>query len=91
MLPHLLTNFEIQKYYQNKSKFNGVYLRNSLSKIKDELFIKNLDEYESIGIHWMTFQVNDNNVIYFDSFVIGNIPKEIKKSIGRTLQRIFIG
>ena len=91
MLPHLLTNFEIQKYYQNKSKFNGVYLRNSLSKIKDELFIKNLDEYESIGIHWMTFQFNDNNVIYFDSFVIGNIPKEIKKSIGRTLQRIFIG
>ena len=77
MLPHLLTNFEIQKYYQNKSKFNGVYLRNSLSKIKDELFIKNLDEYESIGTHWMTFQVNDNNVIYFDSFVIGNIPKEI--------------
>ena len=55
MLPHLLTNFEIQKYYQNKSKFNGVYLRNGLSKIKDELFIKNLDEYESIGTHWMTF------------------------------------
>ena len=55
MLPHLLTNFEIQKYYQNKSKFNGVYLRNSLSKIKDELFIKNLDEYESIGTHWMNF------------------------------------
>ena len=22
---HLLTNFEIQKYYQNESRFNGVY------------------------------------------------------------------
>ena len=28
MLPHPFTNFEIQKYYQNKPKFNGVYSRN---------------------------------------------------------------
>ena len=35
ILPHLLTNFEIQKYYQNESKFNGVYSRNNLPKIKD--------------------------------------------------------
>ena len=26
-------NFEIQKYYQNKPKFNGLYSRNNLSKI----------------------------------------------------------
>ena len=31
---HPLTNFEIQKYYQNEPKFNGVYSRNNLSKIK---------------------------------------------------------
>ena len=34
MPPHPLTNFETQKYYQNEPKFNGVYSRNSLSKIK---------------------------------------------------------
>ena len=34
MLPHSLTNFEIQKYYQNEAKFNGVYSRNNLPKIK---------------------------------------------------------
>ena len=33
MPPHLLTNFEIQKYYENKPKFNDVYSRNSLFKI----------------------------------------------------------
>ena len=44
MLPYPLTNFEIQKYYQNKSKFNGVYLRNNLPKIKDGIYITNLDE-----------------------------------------------
>ena len=33
---HPLTNFEIQKYYQNESRFNGVYSRdNSSVKIKD--------------------------------------------------------
>ena len=35
MLSHLLSNFEIQKYYQNEPKFNGVYSRNDLPKIKD--------------------------------------------------------
>ena len=34
MLPHLLTKFEIQKYYQNEPKFNGVYSRNNLPKVK---------------------------------------------------------
>ena len=35
MLPHPLTNFEIQNYCQNEPKFNRVYSRNNLSKIKD--------------------------------------------------------
>ena len=32
MLHHPLTNFEIQMYYQNEAKFNGVYSRNDLPK-----------------------------------------------------------
>ena len=43
MLPHPLTNFEIQRYYQNESRFNGVYSRN---KIKDGTYVINLDEYD---------------------------------------------
>ena len=35
MPSHPLTNFEIQKHYQNESKFEGVYLRNNLPKMKD--------------------------------------------------------
>ena len=35
MPSHPLTNFEIQRYYQNEPKFNGVYSRNKLPKIKD--------------------------------------------------------
>ena len=32
MLPHTLTNFEIQKYYENEQRFNGVYSRNNIPK-----------------------------------------------------------
>ena len=36
MMPHPLTNFEIQKYYQNEHRLNGVYSRNNLpEKTKD--------------------------------------------------------
>ena len=60
--PHPLTNFEIQKYYQNELKFNGVYLRNNLSKIKDGAYIINLDEYESIVTYWIALYVDAENV-----------------------------
>ena len=46
MPPHPLTHFEIQKYYQNELKFNDVYTRNILPKIKHGAYIKNLDKYE---------------------------------------------
>ena len=32
---HLVTNFEIQKYYQNELKFNGVYSSNNLLKYRE--------------------------------------------------------
>ena len=48
MLLHPLTNFEILKYYQNEAKFNGVYSRNNLLKIKHGAHVVNLDEFELI-------------------------------------------
>ena len=56
MLPHPLTNFELQKYYQNKSTFNVVYSRNNLSLIKNGAYIVTLDEYESVGIYWIAYR-----------------------------------
>ena len=74
--PDPLTNFEIQKYYKNEPKFNGVYSRNNFSKIKYVAYLINLDEYESIGIHSVALYLNDDNVTYFDSFRVKYIPKE---------------
>ena len=83
MPPHPLTNFEIQKYYQNELRFNGVYSRDNLpNKIKDGAYVINLDEYSDIGTHWVSLYMNNNGVTYFDSFGVEHIPKEIKKSIG---------
>ena len=82
MPPQPLTNFEIQKYYQNESRFKGGYSRDNLTEIKDEAYIVNLDECPDIGTHWVA---NNHNVIYFDSFGAEHIPKEIKTSINRPL------
>ena len=46
---HPLTNFQIQKYYQNEPKFNGAYSRSNLHKIKEGVKVINVDEHESIG------------------------------------------
>ena len=46
MLPHPLTNYEIQRYYQIDTKFNDDYLRRNLPKMEDRAFVINLDEYK---------------------------------------------
>ena len=81
MLPDLLINFEIQRYYQNEPKFNGVYSRINLPRIKDETYVISLDEFKSIGTHWIALYVNANNLIYFDSFGLEHIPEELKKFV----------
>ena len=81
MPPHPLTNFEILKYYQNESRFNGVYSRDNLQKIKDEAYMINLDEYSDIGTYWVALYVQNNDVTYFDSFGVEHISKEIKTFI----------
>ena len=78
MPSHPLTNFEIQKCYQNESRFNGVYSRDNLTEIKDGAYVINLDEYSDNGTQWVALYVNNNNVTYFDSFEVEHIPKEVK-------------
>ena len=49
MLPHTLTNLEMQKYYQKETKFKGDYSQGNLPKtMKDGVYIENLNEFRSI-------------------------------------------
>ena len=64
MPPHPLTNFEIQKYYQNEPKFNGVYSGNNLpKKKKDGAYVMNLDEYVDVGKQWNALFCNKNEIV----------------------------
>ena len=79
----------IQKYYQNESKFNAFYSRDNLpDKVKDGAYVINLNEYSDIGTHWIALYALTNNVTYFDSIGVEQIPKEIKKFTERFLINI---
>ena len=91
---HPLTNFEIQEYYQNEVRFNGVFSRDNLpnnnirskelgSSVKNGAYVVNLDEYHDTGTHWIALYVNNKIVTYFDSFGVEHIPKEIMNFISR--------
>ena len=77
MSPHRLTNFEIQKYYENEPRFNGVFSRDNLpKKIKDGVYVINLDEYADTGTHWIVLFCKKNKIVYFDNFGVEHIPEE---------------
>ena len=79
MPPHHLINFEMKRYYQNELKLNGVYSRNNFPKIKDGEYVINLDEYISIGNHWVAINVKNDVATYFDGFGVEYIRRDIKK------------
>ena len=79
---HPLTNFEITEYYKNEPRFNGVYSKNNLPKtIKKGVYAINLNEYENTGTRWVALIVKPKYTVYFDSFGVEHIPKEINKFI----------
>ena len=83
MTPHPLTNFEIQRYYQNEPRFDGLFSRTKLPrKINDGACVINLDKYADTGTHWIALFCNRNEIVYFNSFGVEHVPEEIKEFIG---------
>ena len=86
MPAHPLKKFEIQRYYQNEPRFNGVFSRNNLpKKIKDGAYVTNLEEYADVGTHFVTeMKLFISTVLVLNMFLkkfIGN--KNIKANIFR--------
>ena len=50
--------------------------------IKNGACVINLDKYADVGTHWIALYAKNNEVIYFDSFRVEHIPKEVKNFIG---------
>ena len=59
-----------------------MYSRNNLPKLKKGAYLINLDHSKNTGTHWVVIFVKYNEVIYFDSFGVEYIPKEIIERIG---------
>ena len=85
--PHPLTNFEIQKYYQNEARFNGIYSRDNLpNKIKYGAYVINLDEYSDIGTHWIALRLLTLIVLELNTF-----QKLLRNSLViKTYKNIFL-
>ena len=80
MPPHPLTNFQIQKCYQNEPRFNGVFSRDKLpEKIKGRAYVINLDEYTDVGTHWIALFCRRSEFVYVDSFGVEHVLKKLKE------------
>ena len=83
MPPHPLANFEIREYCENEPRFNGVFATDNLPKtIQNGAYVINLNEYADVGTHWIALYSKNNEDVYFDSFGVEHVPKEIKRFIG---------
>ena len=60
MPPHPLTKFEIQDYFKDEPRFNGVYSRDNLPSIQRGAYIINLDHSKNTGTHWVAVFVKSN-------------------------------
>ena len=66
---------------KNEKRFNGVFSRNNLPKLKKGAYVINLDHSKNTGTHWVVMFVKSNEVIYSDSFGVEYIPKKIRERI----------
>ena len=86
MLLHPLSYLVIQRRYQNKSRFAGVYSKNSLPKVKDGLYVKHLDKCNKFDTHLVAVFVQSDAThakgtvaIYFEILINLVLKKEIFK------------
>ena len=54
--------------------------RNNLPIVKNGVHVVNVDEYKSIGTHWISLHVNAENVRYFYSLGVNIFQKKLKNS-----------
>ena len=76
LLLHPLSNIEITEYFNHEPRFNSVFSRNNLPRIKDRVYVINLDDQKSKGTHWVSLFIDKHLDVYFDSFEIECIPQE---------------
>ena len=57
--------------------FNGVFSIDNLPRIKDGVYVLNLDNNQSKGTHWVSLFIDKNVVVYFILFETEYILQEV--------------
>ena len=86
MPPYTLTNFEIQKYYQNEPRFNSVYSRHNLPKKSKGWGIHNKPWWicrHWICTHWIALFCNRSEIVYLITSVLNMFLKKSKNLSGK--------
>ena len=79
MPPHPLTNFEIQKYYENEPRFIGDFSKDNLpKKVKDGAYVISLDEYADIGTYWIALFCKKMKLFILIASVLNIFLKKLK-------------
>ena len=77
----VLKHCKVPKYHDQDCRFNGVYSRNNLPRIKDGVSAINQDDEESKGTYWVSLFINISTAVYFDSFGIKYFRQEVLSKI----------
>ena len=91
---NLLKHQKVLKYYENDCRFNGVFSRDNLLRIKHGAYVANLDYKQSKGTRWVSLFIGRSKVMYLNSFeteyILQQVLIKIKdKSITHNIFRIL--
>ena len=64
-------------YFSYELRFNGVFSRDNLPRMKDGVYVINLDNKPSEGTHWVSLCNVRNTAVYFGSFGIKYVPQVV--------------
>ena len=83
MPPHPLKKIEMQKYYQDEPKSNGIFSRNNLpKKAEDGACVINLDEYADVWTHWIALFFNRSETFISIVLVLNMFLKKLHNLLG---------
>ena len=68
-------------YFNYETRFNVVFSKDDLPRIKDGEYSINLDDKQSKGTYWISIFIDKNTAVYFDSFGTEYIPQEVLSKI----------
>ena len=81
-------NIKITNYFNYEPRFNGVFLRNNLLRIKDGAYVTNLDDKNSKGTDCISLFIDSISHI-LPSYIPQEVLKKIKdKSITHNIFRM---